>query len=32
MQSYCMMGVFPSIQKAWLSIDSDIYIWSYEQG
>ena len=30
MQSYCMMGIFPTIQRAWLSIDSDIYVWTYE--
>ena len=32
MQSYCMMGLFPDIQRAWLSIDSDIYVWTYEDG
>jgi nuclear pore complex protein Nup155 len=32
MQSYCMMGLFPLIQRAWLSIDSDIYVWTYEDG
>ena len=32
MQSYCMMGLFPIIQRAWLSIDSDIYVWTYEDG
>ncbi|XP_055641373.1 nuclear pore complex protein Nup154 isoform X2 [Toxorhynchites rutilus septentrionalis] len=28
---HCMMGLFPEIGRAWLSIDSDIYIWTYEQ-
>merc|ERR550534_1722278 len=27
-----MMGLFPKIQRAWLSIDSDIYVWTYEDG
>lgn len=30
MQCHCMMGLFTEISKAWLTIDSDIYIWSYE--
>lgn len=25
------MGLFPEIGRAWLTIDSDIYIWTYEQ-
>ena len=32
MLSYCRMGLFPFIQRAWLSIDSDIYVWTYEDG
>ncbi|NXU47237.1 NU155 protein, partial [Turnix velox] len=32
MQCNCMMGVFPEISRAWLTIDSDIYIWNYEDG
>ncbi|KAK6639409.1 hypothetical protein RUM43_007682 [Polyplax serrata] len=32
MQCHCMMGLFPEIHRAWLTIDSDIYIWSYEHG
>ncbi|XP_058446271.1 nuclear pore complex protein Nup154 [Malaya genurostris] len=28
---HCMMGLFPEIGRAWLTIDSDIYIWTYEQ-
>lgn len=31
MQSHCMMGLFTQINRAWLSIDSDIYIWAYEE-
>ncbi|XP_012137924.1 nuclear pore complex protein Nup154 [Megachile rotundata] len=30
MQCHCMMGLFTEISKAWLTIDSDIYVWSYE--
>lgn len=25
-----MMGLFPEIKRAWLTVDSDIYVWSYE--
>lgn len=25
-----MMGLFPEIHRAWLTIDSDIYVWTYE--
>lgn len=25
-----MMGVFPEIKRAWLTVDSDFYLWSYE--
>ncbi|KAG8264438.1 hypothetical protein J6590_011729 [Homalodisca vitripennis] len=32
MQCQCMMGVFPEINRAWLTIDSDIYIWDFEHG
>ncbi|KAL4235731.1 hypothetical protein ACF0H5_004123 [Mactra antiquata] len=32
MQCNCMMGLFPEIERAWLSIDSDIFIWKYEDG
>lgn len=32
MQCHCMMGLFPGINRAWLTIDSDIYIWTYEHG
>ncbi|CRK98832.1 CLUMA_CG012077, isoform A [Clunio marinus] len=27
---HCRMGLFPEIGRAWLTIDSDIYIWTYE--
>lgn len=26
------MGLFPEIKRAWLSIDSDIFVWNYEDG
>lgn len=32
MQYHCTMGLFPEIKRAWLTVDSDIYIWSYEHG
>ncbi|XP_022087297.1 nuclear pore complex protein Nup155-like [Acanthaster planci] len=32
MQCNCMMGVFPQISRAWLSVDSDIFVWNYEDG
>uniref|UniRef100_A0A4W3GIB0 Nucleoporin Nup133/Nup155-like N-terminal domain-containing protein n=2 Tax=Callorhinchus milii TaxID=7868 RepID=A0A4W3GIB0_CALMI len=32
MQCNCMMGVFPEVGKAWLTIDSDIFMWNYEDG
>ncbi|XP_029645165.1 nuclear pore complex protein Nup155 [Octopus sinensis] len=32
MQCQCSMGLFPEIERAWLAIDSDIYIWRYEDG
>lgn len=25
-----MMGLFPEINRAWLTVDSDIYVWTYE--
>ncbi|WAR23622.1 NU155-like protein, partial [Mya arenaria] len=32
MQCNCMMGLFPDIDRAWLSIDSDIFVWKFEDG
>ncbi|KAI5099666.1 nuclear pore complex protein Nup155 [Silurus meridionalis] len=32
MQCNCMMGVFPEISRAWLTIDNDIFLWNYEDG
>ncbi|RZF37133.1 hypothetical protein LSTR_LSTR015323 [Laodelphax striatellus] len=32
LRSFCMMGVFTDINRAWLTIDSDIYIWNFENG
>ncbi|XP_056648274.1 nuclear pore complex protein Nup154 [Diorhabda sublineata] len=30
-QCHCMMGLFCEINRAWLTVDSDIYVWTYEQ-
>ncbi|KFB48176.1 AGAP007999-PA-like protein [Anopheles sinensis] len=27
---HCTMGLFPEIGRAWLTIDTDLYIWTYE--
>ena len=27
MQCNCMMGLFTEVERAWLTIDSDIYVW-----
>jgi len=32
MQCNCNMGIFPEVSRAWLTIDSDIYLWRYEDG
>merc|ERR1719334_2838136 len=32
MQCNCSMGLFPQIERAWLTIDSDIYVWRYADG
>ncbi|XP_018603651.1 nuclear pore complex protein Nup155 isoform X2 [Scleropages formosus] len=32
MQCNCMMGVFPEISRAWLTVDNDIFMWNYEDG
>ncbi|XP_060081127.1 nuclear pore complex protein Nup155-like [Ylistrum balloti] len=32
MQCNCMMGLFPDVERAWLAIDSDIFVWRYEDG
>ncbi|XP_039282164.1 nuclear pore complex protein Nup155 [Nilaparvata lugens] len=32
LQCHCMMGIFPEINRAWLTIDSDIFIWNFEHG
>jgi len=29
MQCNCLMGVFPEIGRAWLTVDSDIFVWRY---
>ena len=30
MQANCMIGLFPEIDRAWLTIDSDIYVWRFQ--
>ncbi|KAB0800462.1 hypothetical protein PPYR_06202 [Photinus pyralis] len=30
MQCHSMMGLFTEINRAWVTVDSDIYIWTYE--
>ncbi|KAI8853145.1 Nup133 N terminal like-domain-containing protein [Chytridium lagenaria] len=30
MESRCFIGVFPEIQRAWISIDTKLYLWNYE--
>lgn len=32
MQCNCAMGVFAEIRRAWLTIDSNIYMWNYVDG
>ncbi|CAL1535434.1 unnamed protein product, partial [Lymnaea stagnalis] len=32
MQCNCMMGIFPEIERAWLTVDNDIFVWKYEDG
>ncbi|KAK4882783.1 hypothetical protein RN001_006102 [Aquatica leii] len=31
-QCHSMMGLFTEINRAWLTVDSDIYLWTYEDG
>jgi nuclear pore complex protein Nup155 len=32
MQSSCDMGLFPEINRAWLTIDSNLFLWAYDNG
>ncbi|CAK8693168.1 unnamed protein product [Clavelina lepadiformis] len=32
MQCNCIIGVFPEIGRAWLTVDSDIFVWRYADG
>ncbi|XP_037068842.1 nuclear pore complex protein Nup155-like [Pollicipes pollicipes] len=32
LQCNCMMGLFPELNRAWLTIDNDIYVWLFESG
>ena len=31
-QRKCLMGIFPDIQRAWLSLDNQFFLWNYENG
>lgn len=31
MQSNCAFGIFPEISRAWMSVDSDLFLWNFEQ-
>lgn len=31
MQCNCVIGLFPEINRAWLTVDSDIFLWKYKQ-
>lgn len=32
MQCNCIVGIFPEIGRAWLTVDSDIFVWRYADG
>lgn len=32
MQQNCTLGIFPEISRAWLSVDSSIFFWAYDNG
>jgi nuclear pore complex protein Nup155 len=32
MQQSCEMGIFTEIGRAWVAIDSNIYLWAYDNG
>ena len=32
MQCNCIIGLFPEVERAWLTIDSDIYVWRFADG
>ena len=32
MQCNCLIGLFPELERAWLTIDSDIYVWRFADG
>ena len=31
-QQNCEMGIFTEIKRAWLTVDSTLYLWSYDNG
>ncbi|CAH8598315.1 unnamed protein product [Heterobilharzia americana] len=32
MQTNCLMGVFPSCEKVWVTIDNELFLWNFEDG
>ncbi|TGZ56636.1 hypothetical protein CRM22_010114 [Opisthorchis felineus] len=32
MQSNCLMGIFTSCNRAWVTIDNELFMWNYEDG
>lgn len=30
LQSRCFMGIFPEINRVWISIDNRLYLWNYD--
>ncbi|THD18403.1 putative nuclear pore complex protein nup155 [Fasciola hepatica] len=32
MQKNCLMGVFTACERAWISIDNELFMWNYEDG
>ncbi|CAL8081846.1 unnamed protein product [Calicophoron daubneyi] len=32
MQKNCLMGVFTACERAWITVDSELFMWNYEDG
>ena len=32
LQCHCLMGLFPQIQRAWITIDNKLFLWNYVDG
>ncbi|VEL26980.1 unnamed protein product, partial [Protopolystoma xenopodis] len=32
MRKNCLMGVFPDIQRAWVTVDNELFLWDYDSG